>query len=743
MASNSTLVGVQRDVLSDRQRVSITPTASIPRIQFSSGAARALQQFGADMFSVSQRMEDRLDQQAQGEATVEGATAGLSSEFELRDYTTIRNRAFNQAGIQTFVATLETRGITATAEIRQRFANDPSGMQAALLQYHNGVASEINKISPGAGAMYRQRSAVRSQPAIENARDSAFRLTKDQAEAMLITSERALSLELKSHAADLFSVNPALSKSASSAVGMVGAELMKVYDAVDPVTGRPLFSAVERANAKAEFNATVFKTATLSWFSAQEDQVAAYLQFVGGDFKIDLDLTGPDFDKMPGNVATAITKAAAKHGVDPDALATIAWLESGFRPGEKNPDSSAGGLFQQIDENAEQFGVEDRFDPAQSADGAAASMAENKDALTKVLGREPSIGELYLAHQQGMGGAANLLTNPDALAVDIVGSDEVKLNDGTDTMTAQQFANKWIRRADNVAEKQSIDLRKALNPAALRALDAEMRSQISFSNRQVDREVRIASLALEQEQAETRFDFSVRLFSGPKVDSQVITPLTPASVIEAVESRRLSSTDGDAFLKAINVENSTQSDLTVYDEALRRIAEGADITTFVLENKNNLSNVHTAQLIQENRRALDDPEERTMTEEQRGYLSMLKATIAPDALLGVLDSGASLRSFNAQDEYRQRISEGEAAPDVARDIIERAGREGVALEAKKLQKLLTPRFSVPGEVPGTIDPRASAEALEAARQGNMISEESYQRQKKLILQWMRIQKGLN
>ena len=740
MASNSTAVGVSRDLLSDRQRASVTPTASIPRIQFSSGSARALQQFGADMFSASQRIEGQLDQQAQAEGTVEGATAGLSPEFELRDYTTIRARAFNQAGIQTFVSTLETSSITATAEIRRRFSNDPSGMQAALQQYNNGVAQQIDQISPGAGASYRQRAAVRAQPAIEAARDSAFRLTRDQADAMLIASQTALQAELKVNAADLFSDNPARSQAASSAVGMVGAELMRVFDAVDPVTGRPLFSASERAAAQADFKSTVFKTATVSWFDAQEDQVAAYLQFISGDFKIDLDMTGPDFDKMPGDVAVAISTAATKHNVDPDALATVAWLESKFNANAKNPHSSAGGLFQQLDANAAEFGVDDRFDAAQSADGAAAFMADNKDALTQVLGREPSIGELYLAHQQGMAGAANLLSNPDALAVDVVGSDQVTLNGGSSTMTAQEFANKWIRKAEGVAEKQSFDVSTALSPGDLRALETEMRSQINFKNQQSDRANRLEAAAHEAEQEGTYFDMSMRLVAGGEDIAGVTVPnLTREAIVLKELNGELKPAHARALLDAMSKENATQSDLIVYDEALRRIADGEDATTFILNNQDRLSKTHAAQLIADNRKSLDDPDDSTMTQAQRDAFTAISRTIAPEGFLPDYDTGIRVRAFEGQKEFRLRISEGEDANAVATDIINRSRFISNSIASGEISRTLKPRFFVPGQRRNFIDVDASFESLDAAFDAKLLTETSYLRQLSLIERWEGLQ----
>lgn len=150
------------------------------------------------------------------------------------------------------------------------------------------------------------------------------------------------------------------------------------------------------------------------------------------------------------NIGTALGIDFAKYeseaGLPAGFLNKMAMIESGGNPDAQNDSSSAGGLFQQIDANAAEYGVANRFDPVQSTEGAVRFAVANKNYLTGILGREPTGGELYLAHQQGPGGAAKLLANPDALAVDIVGMDAIKLNGGNANMTAGEFANIWISK---------------------------------------------------------------------------------------------------------------------------------------------------------------------------------------------------------------------------------------------------------------------------------------------------------
>jgi len=150
-------------------------------------------------------------------------------------------------------------------------------------------------------------------------------------------------------------------------------------------------------------------------------------------------------------IVRAIDEAAAKYGVDPQALLTIANIESRLNPSAQNPNSSAGGLFQFIDSTARGYGLSDRFDYEQAADAGARLARDNARALRSALGRDPEPWELYLAHQQGAGGAIKLLTNPDAKASSLLGSAAVSLNFGDTSMTAREFASKWKSRYGRAA----------------------------------------------------------------------------------------------------------------------------------------------------------------------------------------------------------------------------------------------------------------------------------------------------
>jgi hypothetical protein len=132
------------------------------------------------------------------------------------------------------------------------------------------------------------------------------------------------------------------------------------------------------------------------------------------------------------------------YGLPPGYLHRTKMLESGGRLDARNPNSSATGPFQFIDSTARQYGLTDRTDLAASADAAARLARDNAAQLRRALGREPTAAELYLAHQQGAGGAVAMLSNPDAQASGLVGDAAVRLNAGQPGQTGGAFAQHWL-----------------------------------------------------------------------------------------------------------------------------------------------------------------------------------------------------------------------------------------------------------------------------------------------------------
>lgn len=147
---------------------------------------------------------------------------------------------------------------------------------------------------------------------------------------------------------------------------------------------------------------------------------------------------------MASRVHSAISRAAARTGVDFDYLWNQARTESSLDPGARAPTSSAAGLFQFIEQSwlgvvgrhgakhgygwaAEMIGqradgryvVGDaearrqilalRYDPDAAAVMAGEFAADNADILSQNLGRQPNATDLYFAHFLGAAGASRFL----------------------------------------------------------------------------------------------------------------------------------------------------------------------------------------------------------------------------------------------------------------------------------------------------------------------------------------------
>jgi hypothetical protein len=148
-----------------------------------------------------------------------------------------------------------------------------------------------------------------------------------------------------------------------------------------------------------------------------------------------------------------LRETESQFGLPTNFLATMWQIESSS---SRDPGMNSGpyvGPFQLGDAVAGQFGIQDPTNFREAAVGAAKFAQTNATTLARVLGRTPTAEELYLAHQQGPSGAAALLSNPDARAVDILsrfhGDRATRVitgNGGRADMTAGEFASLWRTR---------------------------------------------------------------------------------------------------------------------------------------------------------------------------------------------------------------------------------------------------------------------------------------------------------
>ena len=113
-------------------------------------------------------------------------------------------------------------------------------------------------------------------------------------------------------------------------------------------------------------------------------------------------------------ISSLLQSSADKYNVPPELLSSIAQAESGGRADAQNPRSSAGGVFQFIDDTWSQLGGTKggKNNPEENIDLGAKYTRQNSEYLKSQLGRDPSYAEVYAAHHFGPG-VAKMLQNAD------------------------------------------------------------------------------------------------------------------------------------------------------------------------------------------------------------------------------------------------------------------------------------------------------------------------------------------
>ena len=103
--------------------------------------------------------------------------------------------------------------------------------------------------------------------------------------------------------------------------------------------------------------------------------------------------------------------------LDPSYTSRLFQIESGGNPNAPATGSNRG-MGQFSPDLERKYGITDqnRTDPNIQSAAVAQEAQEHAAILGRALGRPPTPGELYLSHQQGIGGATAHLGNPDAPA---------------------------------------------------------------------------------------------------------------------------------------------------------------------------------------------------------------------------------------------------------------------------------------------------------------------------------------
>lgn len=160
--------------------------------------------------------------------------------------------------------------------------------------------------------------------------------------------------------------------------------------------------------------------------------------------------------------ASDIYNAAKNTKVKGEEALLIASIETGgkFNADAKNPDSTAHGLFQVTDKTWGYLGGKDRNSKSEQIRIGLKNIEQTKDGLTKSLGREPKMHELYMGHMLGANGAKHVLTaSRDTPLIDVVKkfggkkSNKIVNDNGMKGLTVGQAISKWENKTNEHLSK--------------------------------------------------------------------------------------------------------------------------------------------------------------------------------------------------------------------------------------------------------------------------------------------------
>lgn len=746
MAKSATRFGQTRQF--SNQAPAIGSGSSIPTIQFSSGNASALANFSRTLFGLSSQFEDQLDAQAEAEASKEGAIAGLAGDTTEMSYETIRGRAHNKAMLETFVTGLETNAMVGLTRLSQQYYNDPTGLENAANDYLAGMSSEVDKVAPGAGAAFRQRQAAKLLPAVERARDTRFQLTQDEANASLITHEASVIEAVKVNSRNLLSSNPALSQASAVAIAQTAHEYLRTFDAVDPATGKPLYSASDKAKAQVYIRDKIGTEAALGWFDSQPDPAKAYTQMMSDDFKIRI----ADKIALGGGPQAAKEFLATKsaHKSRPGDTANLddqfsqglagliqaspyegLGLQSAYRSNERQTE-----LFQNAVRKYGSAGAARRWvappGGSQHNHGKAADLSYNGRSL-KHAPKEV----IDWVHKNAKAYGLHFPMSHEPWHIEPLGTR------GTKAPPPHPVKTETIERP----------LRQAMSEKAWNALDTEMRQRINFANSQYDRQQTQEKVAREAEQEAAATSVQLRIYSAGKTDGEgnEILPINIQEIDQFRAEGLLSEKQAQAFIKAIETEKPQRSDTVSMTELTLAMYNGENIQDDVNEAVGNgLLTVSDADTLLSKNRTINIQGDGNMSKAESDGMRDLEKLTEPALLPGLSlfqHEQMQRRAFDAKVEYKRRVAArgetGETIEEIVQDISARTLTGGFRDTTKDLSNLVLPRFAVVDNSDANkkrrIDTDASRNALLDAFDAGRIDEKEMYEQEKLITRWETLQ----
>lgn len=244
----------------------------------------------------------------------------------------------------------------------------------------------------------------------------------------------------------------------------------------------------------------------------------------------------------PGIVTPDQVGAAAQTaGVDPVLANATAAIESGHgaNVGQGEHAATRGNIFQMgPSERASVGGGVGIGSPDEQVRQGVAFLGKKKEEMTAALGREPTNAEIYLAHQQGTGGAVALLSKPNERAGSVVpgGDAAIRANGGDPDAPAKAFTDMW-RQKYAAAERRFAGGAAAVGNAYVigDSLGVGMKSQGKLEGDAVGGRNPTAVLAAINQQAPNLKGKTVLLSTGASNGAGQVDEIVPQQ-LEALKS---------------------------------------------------------------------------------------------------------------------------------------------------------------------------------------------------------------
>jgi len=155
------------------------------------------------------------------------------------------------------------------------------------------------------------------------------------------------------------------------------------------------------------------------------------------------------------SVEEKIKAAAAAKGIPADLALRMASAESRYSPNAQNPRSTAGGVFQIIDETWKRYGGAPgkRFDVDENIRVGTNIIADNQVNMKRLLNRQPTYGEVYAAHYFGPDKAKAVINAaPNTLSNTIFSAKVLKANPNLKDKTTAEIMSMLDRKMNPIGK---------------------------------------------------------------------------------------------------------------------------------------------------------------------------------------------------------------------------------------------------------------------------------------------------